>query len=99
MKLKLWLPIALIAWTAQAQTVPFDLEAGYRWLDLKGSNDLYRTQINERNGLLLRCFTLSTSDFEGHTSLVDRFRVDVGDFGSGPAQSFRIEADRSGSYR
>ena len=42
------LPILAIAFAAHAQTVPFDLEIGYRWLDLKGSNEMYRTQINER---------------------------------------------------
>src|SRR4051794_34377878 len=89
------LMLVLLAFTAQAQTVPFALEAGYRWLDLKGSSDMNRTQINERSGLLIRSFTLSTSDFEGHTSLVDRFRIDMNDFGSGPAQSVRIQADRN----
>lgn len=93
------LPILAIAFAAHAQSVPFDLEVGYRWLDLDGSSQMYRTQINERGGLLIRNFTMSTSDFNGHSSLVDRFRVDVSDFGSGPAQSFRLEASRSGAYK
>jgi hypothetical protein len=93
------LPILAIAFAAHAQSVPFDLEAGYRWLDLKGSSQMYRTQINERGGLLIRSFTMSTSDFEGHTSLVDRFRIDASDLGSGPAQSFRLEASRAGTYK
>jgi hypothetical protein len=93
------LPIMAIAFVAQAQSVPFDLEAGYRWLDLKGSSQMYRTQVNERGGLLIRSFTMSTSDFEGHTSLVDRFRIDASDLGSGPAQSFRLEASRAGTYK
>jgi hypothetical protein len=93
------LPILAMAFAAQAQTVPFDLEIGYRWLDLKGSSDMYRTQINERDGLLIRNFSLATSDFEGHTTLADRFRIDVSDLGVGPAQSLRLEASRSGAYR
>jgi hypothetical protein len=93
------LPILAIAFAAHAQTVPFDLEVGYRWLDLKGSNEMYRTQINERGGLLIRSFTLSSSDFEGHTSIADRVRIDVSDLGSGPAQSFRLEASRAGAYK
>ena len=36
--------------SAHAQSIPFDLEIGYRWLDLKGNEDMYRTQINERSG-------------------------------------------------
>jgi hypothetical protein len=93
------LPILAIAFAAQAQSVPFDLEIGFRLLDLNGSNSMYRTQINERGGLLLRTFTMSTADFEGHTSLVDRFRVDASDLGSGPAQSLRLEASRAGTYK
>jgi len=93
------LPILAIAFAAHAQTIPFDLEVGYRWLDLKGNSEMYRTQVNERSGLLLRSFTMSTSDFEGHTSLVDRFRIDASDLGAGPAQSLRLEASRVGAYR
>ena len=93
------LPILAIAVAANAQMVPFDLEIGYRWLDLNGSSQMYRTQINERGGLLIRSFTLSTSDFEGHTSLADRFRIDASDLGAGPAQSLRLEASRAGAYR
>ncbi len=93
------LPILAMAFAAHAQTVPFDLEIGYRWLDLKGSNGMYRTQINERDGLLIRNFTLGTSDFEGHTAMVDRFRIDVSDLGVGPAESLRLEASRNGAYR
>ena len=88
------LSIMGFAFAAHAQTVPFDLEIGYRWLDLKGSNGMYRTQVNERGGLLIRSFTLGTSDFEGHTTLVDRFRIDVSDLGVGPAQSLRLEGAR-----
>src|SRR5436309_7882799 len=96
---RLPLPILAIAFAAHAQSVPFDIEAGYRWLNLKGSSEMYRTQLNERGGLLIRSFTMSTGDFEGHTSLVDRFRIDASDLGSGPAQSIRLEASRAGAYR
>ena len=80
--------------TAQAQTaVPFDLEAGYRWLDLKGSSGMYRTQINEHSGFLIRNFSLTT------TSVGDRFRVTASDFGASPTGALRVEADRRGLYR
>ena len=84
---------------AHAQLVPFDLEIGYRWLSLKGSEPMYRTQINERNGLLIRSFSMAASDFNREASLVDRFRVDVSDLGAGPASSIRLEADRTNAYR
>jgi len=77
--------------TAQAQT--FDIEAGYRWLDLKGNPGMYRTQINEREGFLIHNFTL-TSDKVG-----DRFIVSASDFGTSPAGALRLQADRRGLYR
>jgi len=79
---------------AQSQTLPpFELEAGYRWLRLKGNDGMYRTQINERSGFLIRDFSLTT------TSVGDRFRVSASDFGASPAGALRVEADRRGVYR
>ena len=95
----LFTALLAIPFSAHAQSIPFDLEIGYRWLDLKGNEDMYRTQINERSGVLIRSFTLATSDFNGDTSLVDRFRVDVSDLGTGPASSIRLEANRTNTYR
>jgi hypothetical protein len=79
----------------QAQTAwPAEFEVGYRWLDLKGSSDMYRTQINEKNGFLIRSLTMATQ-----TGTLDRLRVDVSDFGIGPAGALRLEAVRTGTYR
>lgn len=82
-----------------AQMIPFDVEIGYRWFDVSGNEGMYRTQINERSGFLIRRLTMATGDFEGHSGLVDRFRIDVSDLGTGPAGSLRLEADRAGAYR
>jgi len=95
MKTKLLaLALILAAFTAHAQTAAFDLEAGYRWLNLKGDEGMYRTQIDERSGFLIRAFTMnSTSTF------ADRLRIDVSDLGTGPAGSFRLDAERASLYR
>jgi len=91
---------SLAAVSAVAQTVPVDVEFGYRWLDLKGDTNMYRTQINERSGLFIHALTMSSNDFDGHAeSLLDRFRLDISDLGSSPAGSLRLEADREGAYR
>src|SRR5580765_5114507 len=91
---------SLAAVSAVAQTVPVDVEFGYRWLDLKGDTNMYRTQINERSGLFIHSLTMSSNDFDGHAgSLLDRFRLDISDLGSSPAGSLRLEADREGAYR
>src|SRR5436190_24007750 len=81
--------------STQAQTNPFDVEAGYRWLDLKGNSGMYRTQINEREGFLIRSFTLNTSS----PALGDRIVATASDFGTSPAGSIRIEAGRRDVYR
>jgi hypothetical protein len=88
------LALLLLTMAAHAQPAPFELEAGYRWLDLKGSNDMYRSQINERNGFLIRSFTMSTQ-----TGPVDRLRVDISDFGVGPAGSLRVAADHANLWK
>src|SRR5688572_19779205 len=82
-----------------AQMIPFDAEIGFRWLEVSGNEGMYRTQINERSGFLIRHFTMATGDFEGHSTLVDRFRVDISDLGTGPAGSLRLEADHAGAYK
>lgn len=98
-----WLSLPLLlagALAVEAQTTtPYDMEIGYRTLKVDGNEDMYRTQINERSGFLLRSFTLSTSDFEGKTSLFDRLRIDASDLGAGPAGALRIVAEKSDAYR
>ena len=72
-----------------AQTMPIDLEIGYRFTDVSGNENMYRTQINEDEGLLIRALTLATADF----------RLDVSDLGVGPAGAVRLETRRDGLYR
>lgn len=85
----LLLVLCLGAWSLAAQTVPIDVEIGYRWTDIRGNENVYRTQINEDEGLLLRAFTLATQDL----------RIDVSDMGLGPAGALRLESRRDGLYR
>ncbi len=89
---------ALLLFTAatagQAQVAPWDFEAGYRWLNLKGSPGMYRTQVNEREGFLIRSFNLATTGPN-----MDRLVVHVSDFGTSPAGSLRLEACKQDLYR
>jgi hypothetical protein len=79
------------------RTMPLEIELGYRWLDLDGSSEMYRTQLNEREGLLLRALTISSNEFGG-SRVFDHFRLDVSEFGTGPAGSVRLEAGRAELY-
>ena len=82
---------------ASGQAIPLDLELGYRFVDVEGNEDMYRSQINEREGLLLRSLTFSTGTVGG--SFLDFLRVDAADLGIGPAGRFRLETGKSGTYR
>ncbi|MEO7921928.1 MAG: hypothetical protein ABIT01_20875, partial [Thermoanaerobaculia bacterium] len=84
---------------ASSFAIPFDIELGYRFLDVTGNQEMYRSQINERSGFLLRSFNFATTDFGGHTTLVDNFRLDMSDVGIGPASAIRLEAGRAQDYR
>ncbi len=81
---------------ALSQTLPLDLTVGYRFLSLSGSEEMYRSQVNERSGLLLRSLSLTTSDLSG--SIVDAVRVEAADLGAGPSGMFRFQAGRAGLY-
>ena len=101
MRMKSLLPAALLllfaALPAAAQTYPLEIELGYRFAKIDGNMNEYRSQINEREGILLRNITWSASDL-GKGGLVDHFRVDGSELGIGPAGSLRLEAGRSGIY-
>lgn len=89
----LLLALCLTAASVSAQTIPIpmpiDMEIGYRWTDISGNENVYRTQINEDEGLLIRALTLATQDL----------RIDVSDLGVGPAGALRLESRRDGLYR
>ena len=92
--------LLLAAFAVQAQTVPIDLEFGYRWTDIEGDENLYRSQINERDGLFIRSLTMLTTDFDGKASTaLDHFRLDITDLGTSPSGALRLEAGKSEIYR
>jgi len=86
----------LAAAAAAAQSAKFDLMAGYQWLDLDGNEPMYRTQVNEDDGFVLRSFSLSVVNRPG--SLVDRLRVEASDLGASPQQRLRIQAHRARAF-
>lgn len=91
------LPLLLVALNVSAQTMPIDVEIGYRWVDVSGNEDMYRTQINEDQGLLIRALTLASAGQT--TSFMDHFRLDINELGVGPASALRLDAGLSGTYR
>ena len=78
-----------------AQNFPLDVELGYRFVNVAGNDDMYRSQINESEGFLLRSLTFASSDFNGKLGFADKIRLDVSDIGVGPAGSIRLEIGKS----
>ncbi|HXG58655.1 MAG TPA: hypothetical protein VNL91_06505 [Thermoanaerobaculia bacterium] len=95
----LLLTLMLIATAAPAQMIPVDLEIGYRFLDLKGSSAMYRTQVNEQEGFVLRSLMFYSIAPDSGTRFTDSIRIDATDLGLAPASSLRVQAYRSEGYR
>ncbi len=87
------------AGVARAQAIPFDIEVGYRFLDVIGNEESYRSQINEREGFLVRSIHLGTDGKTNGFSVVDHLRIDGADLGVGPAGSLFLDAGLTGAYR
>jgi hypothetical protein len=90
------LSLLLFAVAAGAQTtIPVEVEVGYRWNDVSGNEDLYRTQINGRSGFVVR----SLSFFTATNGFTDHVRVDANDLGVSPASSLRVETGKADLFK
>jgi hypothetical protein len=82
---------------AAGQTTAFDIEAGYQDVSVNGNEDLYRTQVDEDSGFVLRnlSFTVLDPKAEG---FFDRLRIDAAGFGGSPSGRFRMDMGRAHDY-
>jgi hypothetical protein len=85
--------------TATAQSTHFDVELGYQFVDVDGNEDLYRTQINQRDGFVLRRLSISHIDPTGDAGFADHVRVDASGFGGNPAGRFQFGLGLAKIYR
>ncbi len=90
------LPVALLLASGALAQITTEIEAGYRFTSVEGNEDLYRTQIDEREGFLLRSFSIFTPQ---STGLTDYLRIDATDLGAGPSSALRLNTGREGLYR
>ncbi len=84
--------------TASAQSTQFSLDLGQQWTHITGNNGVYRSQINEGQGLLLRSFSLTTVDNSDGPKLFDHLRIDASGIGAEPQASFRLTAGLAHAY-
>ena len=80
----------------RAQGVP-EFELGYRFVDISGNEQMYRTQINDRPGFLLRSLSFNSAGPMG--GILDYAHLDVSDVGAGPAGMLRFTAGQVETFR
>ncbi|HLE61022.1 MAG TPA: hypothetical protein VI700_05755, partial [Thermoanaerobaculaceae bacterium] len=78
--------------TGDAQSNQFSLELGYQWVDVSGNNGVFRTQANEKQGLQLRSFSLTSLDSSTGSKAFDRLRIDAGGLGASTQGYLRLDA-------
>jgi hypothetical protein len=92
------LPLLVLGGVAAAQDVPLDLEIGYRFSDLSGSEEMFRNQVNEQDGFQIRSLSFGLGDIR-ETNAIDHFRLDIADLGTGPHGMLRLRAGRTGYWK
>jgi len=74
-------------------------EAGYRFRETDGNNDMYRSTVNYGNGIRLLSSSLSVQSREGHGSYFDQILLTTLGLGNDPYQSASFRIEKNGLYR
>lgn len=74
------------------------VELGFQSLDVTGNEDVFRTQVNSDDGLLLNAFYYNLIDADDQYRGFDRIRIDASGFGASPQGHFRLQAEKAGLY-
>ena len=88
--------LLLSATVLRAQAIPVDVELGYRWVEVSGNDQMYRTQINDRPGVLLRSLDYTS---QGSLGFLDTLHIDGSDIGAGPAGQLRVLAAQTNVFK
>lgn len=75
------------------------LEVGYRFVDVRGNSDLYRSEVDVRRGLRVLGFSLDARSISGQSHFFDFLRADVSNAGGDQSQSFSVRADKTRFYK
>jgi hypothetical protein len=91
----------VVVWsvTTSAQSTSVDIELGYQGVDVTGNEDMFRTQINQDDGVVLRNFSINFVDPSGNGGFADHFRINASGFGGNPAGRLRFDIGLHTAYR
>jgi hypothetical protein len=85
--------------TASNYTVSNSFEAGYRFADVTGNRDVYRSAVNFGNGMRLFEGQLRVNSVDGKGSFVDEFSFHTLGQGQDPYQATTLRAGKNAVYR
>lgn len=89
------LSLGVLAATVAAQEGSVQLSLGYQWVTLSGSNQTYRSQVDEDDGLVLDQLRLRLDEGE----LYDSLFLSASGFGGAPSGRLFLSAQKGGRYR
>ena len=84
---------------AGVYTISNSFEMGYRFSDVSGNRDVYRSSVNFGNGLRLFEGQLRINTQEGKGSLFDEFAFNTVGAGNDPYQSSILRMEKNALYR
>jgi hypothetical protein len=75
------------------------IELGYRWVDVNGNQDRYRSDVNVRDGFRVLDFSMDARSIDGNGALFDFLRADVSNAGGDQSQYFSLRMDKTRFYK
>jgi hypothetical protein len=85
--------------TKSGYTVSNSFEAGYRFANVTGNHDVYRSAVNFGNGIRLFEGQLRVNSLEGKGTFFDEFAFHTIGQGQDPYQATTLRAEKNGLYR
>lgn len=79
--------------------VQSSIELGYRFNNVGGNADSFRSQVNVREGFRVLEYSLTSRNLEGRGPLYDALKVDVNNAGGDAAQTYALGIDKARAYR
>ncbi len=85
--------------TLENYTVTNSFEVGYRFSDVGGNRDVYRSAVNYGNGIRLLEGELRMNSKDGQGGLFDEFAFHTSGIGNDPYQSSNLKVEKNRLYR